>query len=303
MDKDHYYIESFLEMMAAERGASTNTLAAYRRDLLDISTFLANNESHFLEAPPSLFQRYFASGAIAPLSAKSSARKLSALRQFYHFLCSEEHCAENPAANLDSPRQSASLPKMLSETDILNLLDAAYADTTASGIRLSTLLELLYATGLRVTELVSLPLTQLQIQADGTIRPYLSILGKGNKERLVPLNQSAIDTLKRYLPLRIPASSPWLFPSRSQEGYLTRQRLGQLLKKLALEAGLDPKKLSPHVLRHSFASHLLHHGADLRSLQQLLGHATIATTQIYTHLLSDQVKEAVATHHPLGRNE
>jgi integrase/recombinase XerD len=300
---DEHFIEAFLEMMAAERGVSKNTLAAYRTDLTSIAHFLTSIHTGFLQAGTVDLQAYFMHPPICHLSAKSSARKLSALRQFYQFLCSEHSATQNPALNLDSPRQASTLPKILSQAEIMQLLEAAYADTSDTGIRITTLLELLYATGMRVTELMSLSLKNLQMNQDGSIRPFFMITGKGNKERLVPLNQSAIATLHSYLRLRSPKTSPWLFPSRSKEGYLTRQRLGQLLKKLALQANLDPEKVSPHVLRHSFASHLLHHGADLRSLQQLLGHTNIATTQIYTHLLTEDTKAQVAKHHPLSNQK
>lgn len=297
---DRSLIDAFLEMMAAERGAAQNTLQAYRKDLLDVLDFLIRTKKCFTSADIQDFRDYFATPPTSHLSSQSASRKLSALRQFYNFLCSERPHFQNPTRNLETPKKPSLLPKVLLQSEILQLLHVAYADTSPSGVRVVTLLELLYATGMRVSELVTLKLKHVQINPDGNIRPFLMIKGKGNKERLVPLNSNAITTLKNYLKYRTPKSSAWLFPSRSSEGYLTRQRLGQLLKQLALNANLDPKKISPHVLRHSFASHLLHHGADLRSLQQLLGHADITTTQIYTHILSEDAKKQVLAHHPLS---
>lgn len=303
-------IDAFIEMMAAERGASKHTLEAYKRDLFEISLFLSTDlstekstdPSTLLHASTDRLRHYLSSEHASQLSARSVSRKLSALRQFYIFLCSDHLRNDNPALHLDSPKQAKSLPHVLSEEQVFRLLQCASSDTTDEGIRLFTLLELLYATGLRVSELVSLKLSQLQIGKDQLIKPFIIVKGKGNKERLLPIHNHAISVLSRYLLTRTPKQSMWLFPSRSKEGYLTRQRFGQLLKELALAADIDPKMVSPHVLRHSYASHLLHHGVDLRSLQQLLGHSDISTTQIYTHILTDLTKELVHAHHPLNKS-
>lgn len=298
---DLLLIEQFVEMMAAERGASTNTLEAYKSDLKDISAFLSSINRELLHADQHDLQSYLASEKNIQLSARSSARRLSTLRQFYGFLSADQLRKDNPTLNIDTPRQPTPLPKVLNEENVLTLLKVAENDSSLEGIRLLTLLELLYATGLRVSELVSLQISQLQVNPDKTIRPFLIIKGKGNKERLVPLNQSAIKQLMLYLPTRSPKASKWLFPSRSKEGFLTRQRFGQLLKILAEQAGINPENISPHILRHSYASHLLHHGVDLRSLQQLLGHSDISTTQIYTHLISEETNKKVLEHHPLNK--
>jgi integrase/recombinase XerD len=235
------------------------------------------------------------------MAPRTAARRLSALRQFHRFLNGEGVRPDDPTAALDSPRQGRPLPKYLSEAEVDALLVASRARPGPDGVRLVALLELLYATGLRVSELVGLPLAAIARD-----RRLLSVRGKGNKERLVPLSEPAREALAAWLPLRQAALGPgsmsrWLFPSRSRQGHLTRHRFGQLLKELAIAAGLDPAKVSPHVLRHAFATHLLAHGADLRSVQRLLGHADISTTQIYTHVLEDRLRALVHEHHPLAK--
>ncbi|MCC7260628.1 MAG: site-specific tyrosine recombinase XerD [Alphaproteobacteria bacterium] len=298
-------IDSFLEMMSAERGASRNTLDAYARDLADFSAF-AQKKKHSLEAADTaLIRRYMAQLSDAGLSARTSARKLSSLRQFYRFLYTDQVRSDNPCTTIDSPRQGKPLPKVLSAEEVDTLLAAAHADTSTEGLRLTALLELLYASGLRVSELVGMPLASLQ-REQKKLLPFLTVRGKGNKDRLVPVGEAARDALEYYLSvrsnfLREKEVSPWLFPSRGQ--HLTRQRFGQMLKELALRAHLDPDALSPHVLRHSFASHLLAGGADLRVVQQLLGHASISTTQIYTHVLEERLRALVETHHPLAKRK
>ncbi|HEY5210779.1 MAG TPA: site-specific tyrosine recombinase XerD [Stellaceae bacterium] len=294
-------LEQFLEMLAAERGAARLTIAAYRADLLEAARLLAPLA---LDAAGSDDLRaYLARLAHAGLAPRSAARKLSALRQFYRFLVLERARADDPTAVLDAPRLGRPLPKILSQDDAAALLAAARVRTGAEGARLVCLLELLYGSGLRVSELVALPLAAVR----GDQR-FLIVRGKGDKERLVPLSQPARASLDAYLALRAAflkpkAESRFLFPSRGGTGHLTRERCAQLLKQLALEAGLDPKRLSPHVLRHAFASHLLEGGADLRSVQEMLGHADIATTQIYTHVMGDRLQRLVATHHPLARKK
>lgn len=238
------------------------------------------------------------------MTACTMARKLSALRQFFRFLIAERLRTDDPTAAVDGPKLGRSLPKYLSEGDVEALLAAAEARPGAEGLRLTALLEILYATGLRVSELVALPLTA--VSRDGAV---LVVRGKGNKERLVPLGEMAFEALLSYLDVRgsfvakgdEADNNPFVFPSRAMDGHLTRARFGQLLKELAVDAELDRRKVSPHVLRHSFASHLLAHGADLRALQQMLGHADISTTQIYTHVLEERLKKLVQQAHPLAR--
>ncbi|MEI6558860.1 MAG: site-specific tyrosine recombinase XerD [Rhodospirillaceae bacterium] len=297
-------LDAFLDMLASERGAARNTLDAYRRDLTDAGRWLAGQGLGLSLAGSDDLRRYLQQLTAAGSAPRTVARRLSALRQFYRFLCSEGRRADDPASALDGPAQGRPLPRLVDEDGVSALIRAAGLIEGAEGVRLVTLLEVLYATGLRVSELVGLPLTALP--RDGRC---LIVRGKGGKERLVPLSPPAREALALWLPLRpgfLPAggggkAERYLFPSPSAaDGHLTRQRFGQMLKDLACAAGLDPEALSPHVLRHAFATHLLDHGADLRSVQKMLGHADIATTQIYTHVTSDRLKRTVAEHHPLG---
>jgi integrase/recombinase XerD len=295
------HVEAFLEMLSAERGASANTLAAYRRDLKHFAAFLAERGGDPADADSQAIRDYLANLTSRGFAATTSARRLSSLRQFYRFLFDEGVRADDPCSAIDSPRKARSLPKVLSEIQVDDLLAAAREREGPEGARLTALLEVLYATGLRVSELVALPLSALQ----GDPR-LLLVRGKGDKERLVPLSEPAIAALDTYGHERhrfVPegTTSKWLFPSRGSSGHLTRRRFGQLLKELAVLAGIPPAKVSPHVLRHAFASHLLAHGADLRAVQQMLGHADIATTQIYTHVLEERLKSLVREHHPLAR--
>lgn len=293
-------------MMIAERGASANTVEAYRRDLADFAGFLARRGRALEAADAVALRAYFASLARAGMAPRTAARRLSALRQFHRFLYGEAVRPDDPTAALDGPRQGRPLPKCLSEAEVEALLAAAHARPGAEGVRLLALLELLYATGLRVSELVGLPLAAITRD-----RRLLSVRGKGGKERLVPLSGPARAALEAYLPARAAAlargqrrgkgDARWLFPSHGRQRHLTRHRFGQLLKELAIAAGLGPAKVSPHVLRHAFATHLLAHGADLRSLQRLLGHADISTTQIYTHVLEDRLRALVHERHPLAK--
>ena len=314
MAMDEQLIGQFLEMIAAERGAADNTLQAYRRDLDDFLRFLATRNQTLPVVTPadiSAYLRAISEGGLAPVSR---ARRLSAIRQLFKFLASEELIAEDPAHGLAGPKKARALPKTLSVAEVDRLIETAHARIEPArgrdrvrALRLYALIEMLYATGMRVSELVTLPRTVLA--GDGRV---LAIKGKGGRERLVPLNQAARAALERYLNVGFDDGvapmlpTKWLFASRGAEGHLTRQRLGQELKELAAEAGLDPERVSPHVLRHAFASHLLDRGADLRSVQQLLGHADISTTQIYTHVLEERLKKLVFEHHPLavrGRSE
>lgn len=305
------HIETFLEMLAAERGAASNTLAAYRRDLDDFAAFLFQRGETLLTTAGRDISAYMTAASEAGLAPASRARRLSALRQLFKFLFAEGIVGDDPTAGLSGPKKARALPKTLSIAEVDRLVGAAERRTSGiSGralvraVRLHCLLEILYATGMRVSELVALPRAVLR----GDPRVF-TIKGKGGRERLVPLNAPARYALDRYLNLgRDPADgvahmieTKWLFPSKSAEGHLTRQRFAQDLKDLALEAGLDPERVSPHVLRHAFASHLLDRGADLRAVQQLLGHADISTTEIYTHVLEERLKKLVEEHHPLAR--
>jgi integrase/recombinase XerD len=291
--------EAFLEMLAAERGAAALTLDAYRRDLADFDGYLKGGS--IARAGADDIRGYMKRLDATGMAPRTAARRLSALRQFFKFLLVEGIRADDPTAVIDAPRQGRPLPKILSEAEVTALIETARRDESPEGIRLSAMLELFYASGLRVSELVALPL--------GTVargERAIIVRGKGDKERLVPLGEQALAALRDYLAIRPlflaeGQVSRWLFPSRAASGHLTRMRCGQLLKDLAVKAGIDPAKLSPHVLRHAFATHLLGHGADLRSVQQMLGHADISTTQIYTHVDVDRLTTLVKTHHPLAK--
>jgi integrase/recombinase XerD len=290
-------------MLAAERGAARLTLVAYRNDLIDLSGFLAARGLVLDGADAAALRDYLGAAATRRLAPRTLARRLSAIRQFFRFLLTDGVRGDDPTSGLDAPRLGRPLPKILSEGDIARLIEAAEAWPDEEGVRLRAILELLYATGLRITELATLPLAAAQRDPR-----FLLVRGKGGRERVVPLSSPSRQALAAYLDCRkrfLPEgrASRFLFPSRGREGYLTRQRCGQLLKELALAAGLDPARLSPHVLRHAFASHLLDHGADLRSVQQMLGHADIATTQIYTHVQGERLRRLVETAHPLARRK
>lgn len=293
-------IEAFLDMMISERGAAKNTCLSYRQDLLHFLQFI--KPKIMKDGTSDDVFAYISSLSRQNISPATSSRRLSALRQFYRFLVSEETLTYDPTSVIDSPRKSRSLPKTLSEEQVELLLETSSLQTDPEGIRLRTMLEILYASGMRVSELISIPYSSVATH----IGQMLRIKGKGGRERLVPLGQPAIEALTDYLKIRPYflkkaeyRGQSWLFPSNSAQGYMTRQRFHQLLKELALAAGLDPHFLSPHVVRHAFATHLLHHGADLLAIQKLLGHADISTTQIYTHVVVDHLKELVLNHHPL----
>ncbi|HUC09756.1 MAG TPA: site-specific tyrosine recombinase XerD [Stellaceae bacterium] len=297
------HLEAFLEMLAAERGAARLTIAAYRNDLANLARFLVTRKMALETADEAALHAYLAAAATAQLAPRSLARRISAIRQFYKFLLVDGIRGDDPTVGLDTPRLGSPLPKLLAEPEVEALLAAARQWRSAEGLRVLCLVELLYATGLRISELVTLP------HAAALRDPrFILVRGKGGRERVVPVGEPARQALALYLGCRarfLPDRRPsrWLFPSRGGAGHLTRQRCGQLLKELAARAGLDPARLSPHVLRHAFASHLLDHGADLRSVQQMLGHADIATTQIYTHVLSDRLRQLVHTAHPLARRK
>lgn len=295
-------IDRFLEMMAAERGASQNTLAAYRRDLEAYAAGIADLKG----AGPDDIRGHLAALEAQGMARSSAARKLSAIRQFHRFLHGDGLATDNPATAIDSPRAARPLPKMISQADVAALAEAARARVKTAeaksllkALRLLCLIELLYATGLRVSELVG-----LTAQAATAEKDFVLVKGKGGRERLVPVSETARSALNDYLAvLRKSGRSgaKWLFPSSGAAGHLTRQHFALELKALGREAGLDAAKLSPHVLRHGFASHLLEGGADLRAVQQMLGHADISTTQIYTHVQAERLREVVETHHPLAK--
>jgi integrase/recombinase XerD len=298
-------IELFLDMIAAERGASANTLDAYRRDLADFSDDLDNAGESIALAESDALRSHLGRLDKRGLAAASVARRLSAIRQLYRFLYSEGHRSDDPAAVIEGPKRGRSLPKILSVKQVDDLLACARDGLQAEekterlrAARLNCLLEVLYATGLRVSELVSLP--EAAARRD---QRMLVIRGKGGRERLVPLNDQAKRTMTDYLALRAEAKldkSKWLFPSFGESGHLSRQHFARELKELSAAAGLKPAQVSPHVLRHAFASHLLQNGADLRVVQTLLGHADISTTQIYTHVLEERLKSLVRDLHPLA---
>lgn len=309
---DVRFIDLFLDMMAAEGGASENTIAAYRRDLEDLSSFLARSRRTFATTATDDLRAYMADLDDRGFKASSAARRLSSTRHLFKFLLGEGLIQDDPAAILSGPKRGRSLPKVLSIADVDRLLAHAKAmaerpDLTAGqrvrAARLLCLLEVLYATGLRVTELVTLPISAAQRDAR-----MIVVRGKGNKERLVPLNESAKRAMADYLAAAEAAqretksgkATKWLFPSFGEAGHLTRQHFARDLKDLAMGAGIAPRLISPHVLRHAFASHLLHNGADLRIVQTLLGHTDISTTQIYTHVIEDRLKSLVRDLHPLA---
>jgi integrase/recombinase XerD len=287
-------VDSFLEMLTVERGAARNTIVSYTLDLSDFAEFAAGRGFAATGADSNTCQGYMASLHARGLSARTAARRLSALRQFHLFLLKEGVRGDDPTSQLDTPRLPRPLPKFLAEAEVDALLAAAGRKPGRPGALGRAALELLYATGMRVSELLSLPRTALGAKAEVMI-----IKGKGSKERMVPLSSAAKEAASALL-AATEAKSPFLFPGRDPKQPLTRQAFFLLLKQIALEAGLDPARVSPHVLRHSFASHMLARGADLRSLQMLLGHADISTVQIYTHVQTERLRKQVEEHHPLS---
>ena len=310
---DAKLINLFLDMLAAEQGAGENTLDAYRRDLTDFSEFLSSSGQGFASAETQALRDYLADLDARGFKSSSVARRLSAMRHLFRFLLNERIRGDDPAAILSGPKRGRGLPKVLSIADVDRLLARAKALTEAAeasplqrlrAMRLYCLLEVLYATGLRVSELVALP-----VSASRSDARMIVVRGKGNKERLVPLNEASRRAMADYLTAmgalreakkKNAAGSKWLFPSFGESGHLTRQHFARDLKELAASAGLAPRLVSPHVLRHAFASHLLHNGADLRIVQTLLGHTDISTTQIYTHVVEERLKSLVRDLHPLA---
>ena len=302
MNSCSYLIESFLEMMSSERRSSKNTIEAYHKDLNEFLLFARATKKTIQESTIDEIRSYLRSLA-GSFSPNTISRKTSSLRQFYGFLHQEKIRDSNPTLNLERPQKKKSLPKFLTKEEISSLIKITKTSDQPEDIRSLCILEFLYASGMRVSELVSLKLNSLQF-FDNILRPTLLIKGKGGKERMIMINDYAIDAINEYLKIRHlfvnETNDSWLFPSKKT--HITRQRLGQILKELAIKANLDPNKISPHVLRHSFASHLLENGADLRSIQLLLGHSNISTTQIYTHVQLNKLQEVINKFHPLSCN-
>jgi integrase/recombinase XerD len=296
------WAEAFLEMMAVERAAARNTLTAYARDLADATEFLAGRGQDLAAASAEDVEAYFADLGARGLSPATAARRRAAVRQFYRFALGEGWRTDDPSRRVEAPKKGRGLPKVLSREEMDRLIAAAGARDGAQGLRLGCMVELAYASGLRISELTGLTLAALARDP-----AYLIVRGKGGKERLAPLNAAARAAVKAYLEARPQflrpgdKANPWLFPSRGANGRLTPRRFAQLLDEAAADAGIDPARVSPHVLRHAFATHLLEGGADLRVVQTLLGHSDIATTQIYTHVAGDRLREVVETKHPLAK--
>lgn len=301
----HYLLESFLEMLASERGAAKNTLQSYRKDLTLFFAFTHRHKEELATLAHQHISAFLGASGKQGLSSATLARRRSALRQFFGFLVKENERADNPALITPAARRQKTLPHVLTMTEIEAITEAAAANDSPEGIRFYAMLELLYASGMRISELVTLTMPQLERTHNGkTLQPYLMIKGKGNKERIVPLHKTAITALKSYLKLRdhfLPNDkNAYVFCSHGKLGHITRQRVAQTLKEVCLEANINPDICSPHTLRHSFATHLLEGGADLRVIQELLGHADIGTTQIYTHVAGKRMQELVNEHHPLA---
>lgn len=311
----HPLVDSFLDMLTTERGAAMNTRHAYWRDLADVSLYLRNEQKAEIDGATTenlkaylknLAEKSHNKGTNnSKIAVRTVARRLSALRQFYRFVISEGVRTDDPTSTIESPKQTRTLPKTLSEDEVTQLINTAGMAGTAESVRLVCLLEMLYSTGLRVSELVGLPLSAI-----GEGNQFLMVSGKAGRDRMVPMTDAAQKAIGSYLNVRKQfiggenpeAQQPWLFPSRtSVSGHLTRQRFAQLLKDLSRAADIDEERVSPHVLRHAFATHLLSRGADLRSIQKMLGHADIATTQIYTHMIGENLKKTVNEKHPLAK--
>jgi integrase/recombinase XerD len=302
MNKNDFdlFLERFEEMLMVERNASVNTIESYRRDLKKLGGFLQEKNYDVVQVAVEHLREFIGVLYDQALSARSLARLISSCRNFFQFLILEGVRSDNPAHKLDLPKHKKNLPKTLTEEQVNDLITTAALDQTPEGLRMAALIEILYATGIRVSELISLPYAAFSQDIQ-----VLLIRGKGNKERFVPLGSHAIAALKKYMVIRRvflkgPKTHAWLFPSTSQTGHLTRQRFGQLLKKLSLESGIDPDLVSPHVIRHAFATHLLSRGADLISIQKMLGHSDLSTTQVYTHVLKETLIKVVESHHPLA---
>lgn len=303
----NYWLESFLEMLLSTRNASANTIQAYETDLQLFFDFCTSAKQDPIRADHQHIERFLTHSSKQGLAASTLARRRSAIRQFYDFLVEEKECQKNPALLVPAARRRRPLPHVLSKEQMQHLNDALHADESPAGVRFAAMIELLYASGMRISELISLKLTQLEYDPETRqLQPYFHVRGKGGKQRLVPLHQGAIRSLQRYLELRSfftkGHNNPYIFCAANARSHVTRQRVGQLLKQACIKAGIAPESCSPHTLRHSFATHLLEGGADLRVIQELLGHADIGTTQIYTHVAGERLQEVVQHFHPLSRN-
>jgi len=297
------FLEAFLDMLLAERGAAINTRAAYARDIRAAEAFMVKERKKSLCAAHEEDVRSYIVHALQTAAARTQARRLSALRHYFRFLLSEKERSDDPTRMIETPRLGRALPKYLGEKEVLALIKAAQSTKGFAGARVRAMLELVYASGLRASELVGLPRGALLFD-----RGAVQVRGKGGKERIVPLGDPAMAALKDWIDVLKARErdgckrSSFLFPSaRSRTGFVTRQRFFQILRDIGLTAGIAPERLSPHVLRHAFATHLIEHGADLRSVQTMLGHADIATTQIYTHVAQDRMNATVVAHHPLSQ--
>lgn len=325
MQNDLELIDLFLTNLISEQGLSKNTISSYKNDLNLFLSFIKNNNKSFLETDEELFKSYLSELYKQNIKPSSLNRKISSIKNFFKFLELEKIYQNNPTSNISQVKNNTKLPKYLSEKEIFLMLDFVQNDNSHFGIRLSCMLEILYAAGLRVSELISLPISAIGrnlIDGKLTFKNYLIVKGKGNKERIAPLNSTSLKILEKYLKARTEMGhdgSKWLFCGkiridknvnqivrknlkRESDEHLTRQRFNQMLKELAVLVGIDERKVSPHVIRHSFASHLLNQGVDLRVLQELLGHSDISTTQIYTHIMDSKLKDLVYKFHPLNNS-
>lgn len=286
-------------MLASEVGSSPNTLLSYTTDIKQFAIFCTNQKVHLLESTKTEVERYISELTAAGLSERTCARKLSALRTFYAFLLREKKVSINPTKLVESPKQGRRLPKFLTEAETAALIQSAHNPRHADAFRRVLFIELLYATGMRISELIQIKLSDIL-----WLDECILVSGKGNKQRMIPFNQSTKTALIQYIQTAQPSTKAgWLFPSSNQTGHLTRQRFFQIIKELACDAGIDPSKVSPHVMRHAFATHLLNHGAILINVQKLLGHSDITTTEIYTHVMTEKLKTTVFDHHPLASSK
>jgi integrase/recombinase XerD len=289
-------VEHFIEMLASEVGSSPNTLSSYATDIDQYIRFCIEQQIDVLQASKIELERYISALAEIGLSERTRARKLSALRTFYAFLLREKKISSNPTMLVERPKQGRRLPKFLTEAETEALINAAHDPKHPDALRRVLFIELLYATGMRISELIQIKLSDIL-----WLDECILITGKGNKQRMVPFNVSTKTAFVQYIQAFQPSTkSGWLFPSSTHSGHLTRQRFFQIIKELACDAGLDPHKVSPHVIRHAFATHLLNHGANLMNVQKLLGHSDITTTEIYTHVMTEKLKQTVFDHHPLA---
>ena len=301
---NYLILENFLEVLASEKGLAVNTRISYKNDILQFLVFLEKNKKKINEITSIDIEKFTSKFTTQGLEKSTISRKMSALSHFFIFLLEENMIKRNPINELDLPKQIKKLPKILSVDQVEKLIKSSREDQSINGIRLNTMIEILYATGIRVSELV-----EMKLSATYAEKNFLLVQGKGNKERLVPISENTEDKIKDYLKIRNKflnndSESKWLFPSKqSSKGHITRQRFNQLLQTLCERVNLNNIRISPHKLRHAFATHLLANGVDLRSLQQMLGHADISTTQIYTHVLKDRLKKLVSDNHPLSKIE